>query len=61
MQDELGTMGLGVLLRSTGPKTEAGRQRCVEVKTVHERETRDARSERSLGSARLSVLEAVGF
>ena len=47
--------------RSTGPKTEAGRQRCAEAKTIHGRETREARSERSLGSARLAVLEAVGF
>ena len=47
--------------RSTGPKTEAGRQRCAEAKTIHGRETREARSERSLGSARLAVLESVGF
>jgi len=47
--------------RSTGPKTEAGRQRCAESKTIHGRETREARTERSLGSARLAVLEAVGF
>jgi hypothetical protein len=47
--------------RSTGPKTEAGRKRCAEAKTIHGRETREARTERSLGSARLAVLEAVGF
>ncbi len=47
--------------RSTGPKTEAGRQRCAEAKTTHSRETREARIERSLASARLAVLEAVGF
>jgi hypothetical protein len=47
--------------RSTGPKTEAGRQRCAKAKTIHGRETREARTERSLGSARLAVLEAVGF
>jgi hypothetical protein len=47
--------------RSTGPKTEAGRQRCAEAKTIHGRETREARNERSLGSARLAVLEAVGY
>ena len=46
--------------RSTGPKTEAGRQRCAEAKTIHGRETREARSQRSLASARLAVLEAVG-
>ena len=47
--------------RSTGPKTEAGRQRCAEAKTIHGRETREARTERSLASARLAVLEAVGY
>ena len=47
--------------RSTGPKTEAGRQRCAEAKTIHGRETREARTERSLASARLAVLEAFGF
>ena len=47
--------------RSTGPKTEAGRQRCVQAKTIHGRETREARTERSLASARLAVLESVGF
>lgn len=46
--------------RSTGPKTEAGRQRCAEAKTIHGRETRKARTARSLGSARLAVLESVG-
>jgi len=47
--------------RSTGPKTKAGRQRCAEAKTIHGRETREARIERSLASARLAVLEEVGF
>jgi hypothetical protein len=47
--------------RSTGPKTQAGRQRCAEAKTIHGRETREVRNERSLSSARLAVLEAVGF
>jgi hypothetical protein len=47
--------------RSTGPKTEAGRQRCAEAKTIHGRETREARTERSLGSARLALLETIGF
>jgi len=46
---------------STGCKTEAGRQRCAEAKTIHGRETREARTERSLDSASLAVLEAVGF
>ena len=47
--------------RSTGPKTEAGRQRCADAKTIHGRETREARIERSLGSARLAFLESVSF
>ena len=46
--------------RSTGPKTQAGRQRCADARTIHGNETRQARTERSLGSARLAVLEAVG-
>ena len=47
--------------RSTGPKTEAGRQRCAEAKSIHGRETREARNERSLGLARIAVLREVGF
>ena len=47
--------------RSTGPKTEAGRLRSAKAKIIHGRETRDARTERSLASARLAVLEEVGF
>ena len=46
--------------RSTGPKTEAGRQLCAAVKTIHSRETREARTERSQASARLAVLEQAG-
>jgi hypothetical protein len=47
--------------KSTGPKTNAGRQRCAEAKTLHGNETRQARTERSLASSRLTVLESVGF
>jgi hypothetical protein len=46
--------------KSTGPKTSEGRKRCAEARTIHGNETRKARSERSLGSARLAVLESVG-
>ena len=46
--------------RSTGPKTEAGRLRCADARTIHGNETRQARSERSLVTARLAVLEEVG-
>lgn len=46
--------------RSTGPKTQASRQRCADARTTHGNETRQARSDRSLASARLAVLEQVG-
>ena len=46
---------------STGPRTEAGKLRARTANLKHGRETREARNERSLGSARLAVLEAVGF
>ena len=46
--------------RSTGPKTEAGRQRCAEAKTVHGRETRSARRARSEKIAELQMLEQMG-
>ena len=47
--------------RSSGPKTKAGRVRSAKAKTIHGRETREVQSERSLASARLAVLESVGF
>ena len=46
--------------KSTGPKTEAGRQRCADARTIHGNETRQARSERSLANARLALLEEIG-
>ena len=46
---------------STGPKTQAGRKRCADAKTLNGNETRAARAERSLTSSRLAVLESVGF
>jgi hypothetical protein len=45
---------------STGPKTYKGRQRCAQARVIHGQETVEARNERSLASARLAVLEAVG-
>jgi hypothetical protein len=45
---------------STGPKTEQGRQRCAEAKTVHGRETRAKRAERSRKSAELHRLVDLG-
>lgn len=47
--------------RSTGPKTEAGKLRARTPNLKHGRETREARTERSLASARIAVLEAIGF
>ena len=45
---------------SAGAKTPEGRERCALAKTTHGKETAQARRERSLGSARLAVLECVG-
>ena len=45
--------------KSTGPKTQAGRDRIAVAKTVHGNETRAMRHERSLTVARLSALEAL--
>ena len=47
--------------RSTGPKTIEGRARCAAAKTVHGRDTRQARKELSEGLARLAALEALGL
>ena len=47
--------------KSTGPKTPAGRDRKATAKTTHGNETRNARTDRSLASARLTVLESAGF
>jgi hypothetical protein len=46
--------------KSTGPKTAAGKQRIVESKTVHGRETRAIREQRSNDLAYLRQLEDVG-
>lgn len=43
--------------RSTGPKTAEGRQRIADAQTIHGRETKTARLERSRGSLRLAQLE----
>jgi hypothetical protein len=45
---------------STGPKTEQGRQRCAEAKTVHGNETRAKRAERSRKSADFHELVNLG-
>jgi len=46
---------------STGPKTVEGKERCAAAKTVHGRETRKKRYDRSLASARLAQWEALGY
>jgi len=47
--------------KSTGAATEAGRQRCAQTRLVHGRETSTMRMERSIASAKLALLESVGF
>jgi len=46
--------------KSTGPKTAAGKQRIVESKTIHGRETRAIRAQRSTDLAYLRQLEDAG-
>ena len=46
---------------STGPRTVEGKRKCAAARTVHGWETTAMRQERSLGSARVAVLEAIGF
>ena len=46
---------------STGPRTVEGKRKCAAVRTVHGWETTAMRQERSLGSARVAVLESIGF
>lgn len=46
---------------STGPRTIEGKKRCSAARTVHGQDTIAMRQERSLGSARLAVLESIGF
>ena len=46
---------------STGPRTEAGKKRCSAARTVHGWDTITMRQERSRGSARVAVLESIGF
>jgi hypothetical protein len=47
--------------KSTGPKSEAGRQRCAQSRFVHGRETTTMRMERRNASAKLALLESVGL
>lgn len=45
--------------RSTGPKTEEGRQRIAHCNTQHGDETRQARAERSAMSAKILAMEDI--
>jgi hypothetical protein len=47
--------------KSTGPRTQAGIDKCSQSRWVHGNETSSIRMERSLASARLALLESVGF
>ena len=47
--------------KSTGPTSEAGRQLCAQSRWVHGNETSSMRMERSIASAKLALLESVGF
>jgi len=46
---------------STGPKTPGGRVRCAKAKFVHGQETSALRADRRLASARLAMLESIGW
>ena len=46
---------------SSGARTPEGKQRSAAAKTVHGRETRSKRRERSLASVRLAQWEALGY
>ena len=45
----------------SGPKTIEGRLRCAAAKTIHGEETVAIRHERSIASAKLALLEEIGF
>jgi hypothetical protein len=47
--------------RGSGPKTAEGRASVAAARTVHGRETRQARAERSAASVKLSQLEDAGY
>ena len=47
--------------KSTGPKSEGGRQRCAQSRWIHGNETSSMRVERSIASAELALLESMGF
>ena len=46
--------------KSTGPLTDAGRQRCAAAKTIHGQQSRHSRAEMALDARRLRALETLG-
>jgi len=46
---------------SVGPRTIEGKRKCAGARKVHGQDTIVMRQERSLGSARVAVLESIGF
>ena len=48
------------LSQSNCPKTPEGRQRCADVKRMHDTETRLARSDRAAAMSRLRALDDLG-
>ena len=45
---------------STGPKTEQGRQRCAEAKTLHGMQTRAKRKQNAISATKLLLLRDLG-
>jgi hypothetical protein len=45
---------------STGPRTEQGRQRCAEAKTIHGNSTREKRKQNAVAATRLLLLRDLG-
>ena len=46
---------------STGPKTEQGRQRCAEAKTIHGKDTRAKRAQNAATATKLLLLRDLGL
>jgi hypothetical protein len=47
--------------RSTGPKTEQGRKRCAEAKTIHGKGTRAKRAQNAATATKLLLLRDLGL
>jgi hypothetical protein len=46
---------------STGPKTEQGRAKCAEAKTVHSNSTREKRKQNAISATKLLLLRDLGL